>query len=492
MNNVSMWYLAITVIFMMAAAMSPPSQAQTFTTLYNFCSQPNCADGEYPNGLVQATNGDLYGTTTYGGTSSTECVASGCGTVFKITTGGTLTTVLPFDGMDGQEIEAGLFLAANGNLYGTTAGGGLSSNCSYHCGSIYEITPGGTLTTLWYFCTVAGCPDGQGPSAAPIRAANGHLYGTTQGGGANGYGTVFNLPPNGDLQTLYSFGSQSGCVDGEYPAAGLIQASNGDFFGTTQYGGANSNCGFSDGTVFKMTPGGLLTTLYSFCSQANCADGEDPATGLIEASNGDFYGTTQQGGTTGNGTVFRISPSGKLTTLHSFCSQTGCPDGSDPNGLIQATDGNFYGTTQGGGANNYGTAFKMTPGGTLTTLHSFDGTDGMLPFSSLLQATNGDFYGTTSEGGTSTGGTLYRLSAGLGPFVETQTTFGKVAAATTILGTDLTGATRVAFNGTAATFTVASRSEIKTKVPSGATTGFVTVVTPRGTLTSNVVYTVIP
>jgi uncharacterized repeat protein (TIGR03803 family) len=177
--------------------------------------------------------------------------------------------------------------------------------------------------------------------------------------------------------------------------------------------------------------------------------------------------------------------------LYTFCPETGCADGQVPNaGLIQATDGNFYGTTLSGGTLGAGTIFKITSTGTLTTLHSFTGTDGEEPYAGLIQGTNGEFYGTTSGGGAHGYGVVFRLSAGLGPFVETRPTSGKVGAAVTILGTDLTGATSVTFNGQAATFTVVSSSEITTNVPTGATTGEVEVKTPGRTFTSNVEFRV--
>ncbi len=237
----------------------------------------------------------------------------------------------------------------------------------------------------------------------------------------------------------------------------------------------------------------MLTTVHNFDN----TDGSDSQARLIQATNGDLYGTTYGGGANGAGTVFKITLSGLLTTLHNFCSQINCEDGALPNaGLIQATDGDFYGTTVAGGSNDYGTVFKITPSGKLTTLHSFclqaSCTDGRNPYAELLQATNGDFYGTTEKGGTKFLGTVFSLSTGLGPFVKTQTTSGKVGAAVKILGSSLTGATSVTFNATAATFEVLSNFEIKTTVPAGASTGVVQVVTPSGTLDSNVVYTVKP
>jgi uncharacterized repeat protein (TIGR03803 family) len=284
----------------------------------------------------------------------------------------------------------------------------------------------------------------------------------------------------------------------EYPN-GLVQATNGDFYGTTCCGGAHGYYG----TIFKITPGGTLTTLHSFCAQTGCPDGRIPYSGaLIQASNGDLYGTASEGGAADQGTVFKITPGGTFTTLYSFCSQSGCTDGAEPfAGLVQATNGDLYGTTTNGGAYspalNAGTIFKITPGGTLTTLYSFCAqsacTDGEFPEAALVQDTNGEFYGTTVNGGGANNyGTLFSLSVRLGPFVETQTTVGKVGAAVKILGTDLTGATSVSFNGTAAAFTVDSPSLITTTVPSGATTGKVEVVTPSGTLSTHVPYRVRP
>src|ERR1022692_170052 len=408
-------------------AIALPAQVVTLTTLHRFCSQSGCTDGAYSYAvLVQATNGNLYGTTAQGGTN-------GSGTVFKI-------------------------------------------------------TPGGTLTTLHSFCSdYPSCTDGADPYAGLAQAANGDLYGTAYNGGANGYGAVFKITQGGTLTTLYSFCSQTNCTDGAGPEAGLVQAANGDLYGTTYSGGTSSA-----GTIFKITPSGTLTTLHSF----NGEDAGGPVAGLVQAANGDLYGTTQGGGTNGGGTIFKITPSGTVTTLYSFCPQTNCTDGETPfAGLVQAADGDLYGTTI-DGANGNGTIFKITPGGTLTTLYSFcsqtNCRDGGQPNAGLVQDTNGDLYGTTDYGGGAASGTVFRLSVGLGPFVKPRPPYGKVGAAIKILGTNLTGATSVSFNGTAAVFTVVSGSEITTTVPSGASSGKVQVVTPSGTLSSNASFRVVP
>jgi uncharacterized repeat protein (TIGR03803 family) len=467
----AMLALAPAIILAQAAWAQPP------TTLLSF----NGTNGKKPDGtLIQATNGDFYGTTALGGANN-SCYQGGCGTVFKITPSGTPTTLHSFDGADGEDPYAGLVEASNGDFYGTTPNGGNfgGANCAlYGCGTVFKITPSGTLTTLHGFCSQASCPDGEDPVAGLIQAANGDLYGTTYLGGANSAGTIFKITPNGALTTLYSFCSQSGCKDGAGPQAALVQGTDGDLYGTTQGDGLY-------GSVFKITPSGTLTTLYSFCPspQTGCTDGYAPFAGLVQATNGDFYGTTELGGTKNFGTVFKITPAGALTTLYSFADGA---DGGNPfAGLVLATDGNFYGTTFSGAGG--GTIFKITPSGALTTLSSALAS----PYGGLVQATNGDFYGTTTEGGAGYG-TVFSLSVGLGPFVKTLPTSGKVGAAVRILGTDLTGAISVTFDGTAAVFTVVRPSEISTSVPTGATTGKVEVTTPSGVLSSNAAFRVKP
>ena len=472
-----------------------PRWATTFTVLHSF----DGTDGYYPAaGLVQATDGNLYGTTEYGG-------ANFSGNVFKITPSGTLTTLYSFCSLsgcaDGEAPTAALVQATDGNFYGTTEYGG-GANFS---GTVFRITPSGTLTTLYSFCLQSGCPDGEYPTAALVQATDGNLYGTTAYGGANesceffgsavGCGSVFKITPSGTLTTVYSFCSQNGCADGEVSGSALVQATDGNFYGTTVFGGANGN-----GTVFKITPSGTLTTLHSFCSQTNCGDGEYPTGALVQATDGNLYGTTYGGGANLHyGTVFKITPSGTLTTLYSFCSQTGCTDGANPYyaGLVQATNGDFYGAASSGGTGSScylgcGTIFEITARGTLRTLHSFNDTDGADVFAGLVQDTNGKFYGTTAGGGANSDGTVFSLSVGLGPFVETLPTSGKVGGAVEILGTHLTGAASVKFNGTTAAFKVVSGSLISATVPEGATTGKVEVTTPHGTLKSNLPFRVLP
>jgi uncharacterized repeat protein (TIGR03803 family) len=463
--------ICVASVFFAATAIISPAQTK-FTSLFSF-DGTNGANPHYVD-LVQGLDGKLYGTA-YSGTGDG-------GKVFNITTGGALTTLHSFcvDGepcTDGAQPDAGLVLATNGNFYGTTMNGGANGD-----GTVFEITSAGKLSTLHSFDSTAGAE----PEVALIQATNGNLYGTTSIGGTDNVGTIFEISPAGMFTSLLTFDG----TNGDYPDARLVQGTNGNFYGTTY----EVNSG--DGTVFEMTPAGKLGTLHTF----HTTDGGGPTGALIQASNGNFYGTTVGGGANlSGGTVFEITPQGKLTTLYSFCSESDCKDGSTPYaGLIQATDGNLYGTTFSGGTNTTscnggcGTLFKITPAGKLTTLYNFCSksacSDGSSPQGGLLQDTNGNFYGTTYYGGTDGIGTIFSLSAGLSPFVKTLPTSGKVGAAVIILGTNLTGATKVSFNGIAATFTVVSSSEIKTTVPNGATTGTVTVVTPSGTLKSNVIF----
>lgn len=396
----------------------------TLTSLYSFCAQTNCADGFWPiSGLVLGTDGNFYGTTEWGGVTTGGY--GGYGTVFKITPTGALTTLHTFDFTDGSQPIGGLVEGTDGNFYGTTYEGGANLNCTGGCGTVFRITPSGTLTTLHSFDST----DGAWPYSSLVQATNGLFYGTTIFYGAVCCGTVFSISSAGTLTTLHNFGS----TDGDWPY-GLIQGTDGNFYGVTYEGGSSTACNQGCGTVFKMTPEGTLTTLVSF----DITNGSKPSDTLVQATNGAFYGTTFAGGAHIDGTIFKITSAGKLTTLYSFCAKSSCTDGSNPTGgLVQATSGTLYGTTSGGGS-----------------------------------------------GGNGQEGTVFSEAVGLGAFVETLPTSGKVGTAVDILGTNLIGATSVTFNGTAATFAVVSSTLITTTVPAGAKTGKVEVVTPSGTLSS--------
>jgi uncharacterized repeat protein (TIGR03803 family) len=473
------WWKSVSAIALLVATASTAALAQTYQTIVNNPG-PN---GQPDAGLVQGTDGYLYG-----------MMVSPHGTLFRTSVNGGLTTLYPFCAKapctDGTNVN-GVIQATDGNFYGTARYGGTGTYCSSYCGTVFKITPGGAFSKLHDFCSEHPCLDGGNPLAGLIQGTDGNFYGTTSVGGTMGHGTAFRITPGGALTTLYDFCSELDCHDGANPRAPLVQATDGNFYGTTGNDGTGAYCGGYCGTVFQMTPTGDLKTLYSFCAESGCRDGAYPVAGLVQASDGYLYGTTEYGGANGGyGTVFRISTDGELTTLYSFCHESGCTDGNWPTApLIQATNGNLYGLTYRGGSADLGTIFGTSTEGELTTLHSFShaSTNGSNPLAPLVQDTNGILYGTTQLGeGTSVLGTVYSLSLGLGPFVTVEPKSGKVGSAVTIRGTNLTGATSVTFHGTRAAFKVVSASEITTTVPTGASTGTITVVTPSGTLSSNV------
>jgi len=479
---------ACAVIFLCVAT-AIGAHAQVFTKLADLGGSNV---GTVPmSPLVQGRDGNLYGTANGGG-------ILGAGTVFKVTPKGTLTTLYRFciapNCTDGERPFGGLVLATDGNFYGTTGGGGTGSDCTF-CGTVFKITPAGALTTLYNFCSKPNCADGEWPWAGLIQVAGGDFFGTTDLGGSrgiNGDGTVFKITSTGTLTTLLNFDSFNGAV-GADPLAPLVQGTDGNFYGTTESGGTNGL-----GTVFKITARGTPKAVHSFKG----TDGASPYAGLIQGADGNFYGTTREYGDNTNcaygcGTVFSITPGGILTTLHAF----EYTDGAYPfAALVQATDGNFYGVTYGGGnslcanggLNGCGTIFQITPDGLLTTVHIFDGADGANPWGGLVQATNGVLYGTTYLGGTYDVGTIFSLDMGLSPFVTFVRAAGKVGQTGGILGQGFKGTTDVSLNGNRANFTVVSDTYIRATVPAGATTGYVTVTTPTGVLTSNVPFHVIP
>src|SRR5881394_348880 len=356
-------------------------------TLHEFESSPKNPHGV----LVQGSDGNLYGTTVFGGTNNSN------GTVFQVTPAGLVTVLHSFQGSDGAMPFGGLVEGNAGFFYGTTERGAPNSQF----GSVFQITTNGEVTILHYFNGL----DGSFPRAALVQGKDGSLYGTTVSGGTNkgttgGNGTVFKITPGGLFNSLFSFDGRNG----SRPTAGLVQASDGSFYGTTSEGGPDydGTTMFGNGTVFKITPEGIVASLHAF----NGTDGNDPEAGLLQGSDGMFYGTTQFGGTNADGgTVFKITPNGALTNLHSF----GGLDGRYPvAGLARGNDGNFYGTTEGDNTTDFGTIFRITPSGVLTTLFSFNGTNGASPVAGLNLGKDGNFYGTTFEGGAG-GGTIFRL-----------------------------------------------------------------------------------
>ena len=353
--------------------------ASNFTLLHSFAG--GGSDGADPyHILIQASDGDFYGSTLAGGTSNG-------GTIYEIAPSGTESVFHSFASMP----WAGLIQGSDGNFYGTTASGGTNGH-----GTVFKITPSGTATVLYSF--PAG---GSEPYCGLIQGSDGNFYGTTGANGTSDDGTVFKIISSGTETVLHAFPKAG--TDGQTPYAGVIQGSDGDFYGTTYNGGAH---GF--GTVFRVTPSGTETVVYSF---AGGSDGEHPYAGVIQGSDGNFYGTTYQGGANGYGTVFKLTPSGTETVLHTFAG--GSSDGANPEaGLTQGSDGNFYGNTYQGGAGGFGIVFEITPSGSETVLHAFagGGSDGANPSANLIQSSDGNLYGSTGAGGISGDGTFFEVA----------------------------------------------------------------------------------
>jgi len=464
-----------------------PARAQTESVLYNFGS----ANGDplnpmYIGAVAQGQDGNLYSTADKGGLDSGGGVC--CGAVFKITPAGSLTTLYDFTGGDdGGTPLSGLTLGTDGNFYGTTLYGGTSGY-----GTIFKITPQGTLTTLYSF---TDGNDGGYPSAPLVEGTDGSFYGTaTEGGQAScnegyGCGTIYTISPTGEFAVIYQFD----LTHGTNPTS-LILGTDGNFYGTA--GGGATDLG----VIFKITPAGKLTVLHTFDND------ESVFTPLVQGSDGNFYGVSNTGpGSRGHGMVFKLTPSRKFTILHRMNPTT---DGEEPTGLMQATDGNFYGVNSYGGPANSscmdascGTLFEITAAGDFSVLYYFNYTTGMAPEVAPFQHTSGVLYADTEFGGTGKGpcstvtcGVFYSwTSPSLPPFVSLLPYSGKVGAIIEFLGQGFVqGETSVSFNGTPATPNVVSSTYLTAAVPNGATTGPVTVTTSGVELTSNKIFRVTP
>jgi uncharacterized repeat protein (TIGR03803 family) len=384
--------LALVIVLLSALAAAPTAQAKSYKVLYNFTGG---SDGGYPayETLVQDKAGDLYGTTTYGGSGSGN---SGYGTVFKVTKSGAETVLYTFTGgADGAYPYSGLVLSGN-MLYGTTNGGGSGSGSEGN-GLVFEVnTKTGAETVLYTF---TGGADGAGPWGGLVRDEPGKLYGGTLAGGASGYGTVFEVVPRTRMETvLHSLDK----TDGTQPYSGLtLSTTQKVLFGTAYDGGS-----YGYGVVFSLTiKTGAYTVLHDFTGGS---DGGYPFGTLALDPNGNLYGTTVYGGTSDYGTVFQVVPKTKKETL--LYSFTGGTDGEYPySGVVRDKRGELYGTTQYGGANGDGTVFELAKG-TETALHTFDGSDGAFPECGLIQDSKGNFYGTTVEGGSDGYGVVWEIT----------------------------------------------------------------------------------
>jgi len=380
-------FMRLGLILGLLLSVSLVATAQSLTTLHSFSgynsSNPSASDGADPlANLILGTDGNFYGTTSWGGAYAGPN-GTGLGTVFKMMPGVSETVLHSFSGYnannpsasDGSGPAASLVLGTDGNFYGTTPGGG-----AYNKGTVFKITPAGVETVLYSFSGYNSsnppASDGAGPAASLILGTDGDFYGTTEYGGAygssvGGYGTVFKITPGGSETVLHSFSgynsSNPSASDGANPTASLILGADGNFYGTTVLGGAHGpNIGL--GTIFKITPNGTESVFYSFDSYPG--DGAGPAASLILGSDGNFYGTTEYGGTYSSGTIFKVTPSGSETVLYSFGSQTG-DGGNISAGLILGSDGGLYGTSvQGGSAGNHGTVYRFSESSSAPILKS--------------------------------------------------------------------------------------------------------------------------
>lgn len=458
-----------------------PASAQTFSVLHNFGSQNGDSVNPSAN-LAQGGDGALYGTSNSGG-------ANGMGTVFKITVEGKLHVIYSFcstaNCADGASPNGGLMLRPNGHFLGTAQAGG-----SHGFGTVFDITQTGIYTVLYNF---TGGKDGAYPAAPPIPGPDGNFYGTTwEGGAASNCGTIYRMTISATAAVftlLHEFDNAHGCQ----PAAALALGTDGYLYGPTIYGGNEGN-----GVIFKVATSGRIFVLHNF---AGASDGYNPVGPLIEGSDGNFYGTTRGIGAPTGGSIFKITPNGKLTVLHSM---NGVDGAWLIGGLVQATDGNFYGAAEQGGDstdcdNGCGSLFQITPQGAFTVLYNFDGTTGYFAEATPFQHTNGLLYGDAYWGGITGGscgsfgcGVFYSWDANLPEFVSPLPYRGKAGSTIAFLGQGFTSSSKVSFNGKPAPTVVVSDTYLRATVPAGATTGFATVTTSHGTLSSNQKFLVTP
>jgi uncharacterized repeat protein (TIGR03803 family) len=375
---------AIAAIIPACLGAPPPPVGISLSSLYAFTNAATPAAG-----LVQGTNGNFYGTTMAGGTK-------GNGTVFMVTPAGVFTNLVLFNGTNGATPEAPLYLDANGYFYGTTYSGGTNSH-----GTVFRMSHSGVFTNLVKFQGT----NGANPLGGLVRGPKGLFYGTTSAGGSNGLGEVFSWSPAAGVSNLFSFKG----TNGSNPRGGLVVGLDGNLYGTTFQGGANGQ-----GTVFQLSQSNKLKTLVSF----SLANGALPW-GLVQAANSNLFGVTYSGGTNILGTVFKITYAGKLTTLASF--NIGTNNGSIPKApVVLGKDGFLYGTTWEGGLYGYGVIFRIsTSGGTVSNLVSFSGANGAFSAAGLTQASDGNFYGTTTGGGANGFGNIFELS-GFAPSIIQQ------------------------------------------------------------------------
>ncbi|MFN7996552.1 MAG: choice-of-anchor tandem repeat GloVer-containing protein [Bryobacteraceae bacterium] len=452
------------VTFNVAAALAiNPFSGFPFDSVNNV--QP---DGSYPNSLIQSADGNFYGTAASGGDDGAGCQHACEGTVFRMAPGGQLTRLFTFafdaasNGYpNGANPAASLVEGSDGNLYGTTSGGGISG-----LGTVFKISKSGVFQKLHDFCGCGSPADGRSPSSPLIQGKDGAFYGTTST-------TIFRVSSEGALTGLADIAG----------AGGLTQATDGNFYAIV----AGDPNGY--GSVLRMTAEGTVTTLHSFGEAAG--DGQLPKGRLIQASSGLLYGVTSEGGLNGSGSVFEVGLDGSYQTTYDFSA--GGTEGSRPQaGLIQASEGKLWGTAQTGGAlDGRGTVFTLTPEGLLAQSAGWACLTGFSPVSELLQAAGGKLYGVSAcqqSPSDYTFGTVYKVQTGLAAPMPSIAGFTptKGATGTTVMirGNHLIGTKAVTFNGVSAAYKVNSINYIAVKVPAGATTGHIAVTNAGGTATS--------
>jgi uncharacterized repeat protein (TIGR03803 family) len=420
--------LVLLAPLLLAATLALPTvnvfAADVFAVIHTLDRNDSVTSSFNMPGLVQGADGYLYGLTTQDGGAYNQ------GSAFKTSVTGAFTLLHSFTGgSDGGNPWGALVQASNGFFYGTTFSGGANNY-----GTVFQMSSTGSLVTLLSFDDFR---QGWNPIGALVQGSDGYLYGTTYNGGTNYWGTVFKISTNGALINLYAF---TNGLDGANPTGGVVRGTDGNFYGTASAGGAYSN-----GTVFKISPTGAFTALHSFTGDS---DGAMPCGALVQAGNGNFYGTTT--GQIGNawatsGTVFAINPSGSLTRVGNIAGSGGAHPEA---GLVQGSDGRFYGTVFGGSTGAFGGVFSVGAGGDFIAVYKFtNGVDGAYPEAALVQATDGNFYGMANLGGSMTieglpEGTIFRLtSSAQPPWIITQPVSISASNGTTASFTVLAGGT---------------------------------------------------
>ncbi len=452
-------FMMLALLFVAGAAPTA-LHSQTYKDLHNFnCATDGC-NANYSGIMAQGRDGDLYGTSHQGG-------SSGLGTVFKLTPSGTISILHNFAGSDGSHPYSGLTLGLDGNFYGTAFDGGANN-----LGTIFKITPTGTLTTLHSFTAT----DGGNSYAPPVLGKNGNYY------GVDFRGTAYSVTSSGTFKLLNPAIPSSS-------SSPLFLATDGNFYGTTINGGTGGY-----GTVFRMSAAGVVKIVYNF-EFTHGAYEYDP---VVQGADGLLYASIPAGGSIANaaGLVFKLTTAGNITVLHQF-DASGLTEGIQPySGLVAASDGNFYGATSLGNASgsaSNGSIFKISKAGVYSSLYTFDGTHGANQYATWMQHTNGTLYGETSGGGSTGNGVFFSFSMGIPPFVS-LVGFPSGAAGTTveILGQGFNNTSKVMFGTGSASFAVVSDTYMTAVVPATGVTGALTVTTPTGTLVSKQIYKVLP